>query len=114
MASYRFYPAADRAQDEIWDYTLRSWGEAQAETYIRGLHDHLQKLADRKVPWRTLPRALVIPADLQNEAWFSRYRHHYVFFRLLADGDIGVMSILHEAMDLPVRLAADLGKIADD
>jgi plasmid stabilization system protein ParE len=113
MTGYRFYPTADKAQDDIWDYSVRKWGEAQAETYIKGLHEHLQKLADRELRWLDLPVALVIPEDLQIEAWFSKYRHHMIFFKLLSDGDLGIMSILHEAMDMPVRLAEDLQKISD-
>ena len=44
----------------------------------------------------------------------SRYRRHYLFFRELASGKIGVMSILHERMDVPARLVEELGKLARD
>lgn len=111
MSSYRFYPSADRAQDDIWNYTLNQWGEAQAERYIRQLHQHLQRLADREIVWRSLPRHLVVPADLKTEVYMSRYQRHYIFFRELSQDAIGVMSILHEAIDLPVRLRKDLEKI---
>ncbi len=70
MTGYRFYPTADKAQDDIWDYSVREWGEVRAATYIKGLHEHLQKLADRELRWRDLPVSLVIPGDLQIEAWF--------------------------------------------
>lgn len=108
MAAYLFYPPADAAQDRIWRDTAETWGEAQAETYILGLHAHLLKLSQTRALWRKLPRALAIPAGLNIEAWFSRYQHHYIVFRQLSGNRIGVISILHERMDLPVRLADDL------
>lgn len=108
MPSYRFYPRADAAQDKIWHDTAEKWGEAQAITYIRGLHAHLQRLTENRFIWRKLPQRLAIPADVKHEAFFSRYEHHYLFFRVLNNGDLGVMSILHERMDLPVRLKEDL------
>ena len=77
---YRFFPAADMAQDKIWDYTNNKWGEAQAEKYITGLHRHIEQLAKKQKPWRPLPTRLVIPPDLETEAYFSRYEKHYIFF----------------------------------
>jgi toxin ParE1/3/4 len=112
MAGYRFYPLADIAQDRIWRETLSKWGETQAEAYIVGLHQHLQRLCENRVLWRNLPRSLVVPADLDMQVWFSRYQHHYVVFRQLSAGRIGVISILHERMDLPVRLTDALLSIS--
>jgi plasmid stabilization system protein ParE len=113
MASYRFFPAADRRQDEIWEYTCKQWGENQAKQYIQGLHDHLQKLADKKIPWRPLPAGLVVPSDLDISIFFSRHEKHYIFFRELSSNAIGVLSILHGAMQIPVRLNEDLERISE-
>jgi len=106
--SYLFFPSADDAQDEIWRYSYRAWGEKQAEKYIKGLHHHLQLLTEKKKLWRSLPAKLVIPPDMELNAYFSKYEHHYLFFRELAAGSIGVMAILHEKSDMPVRLGEDL------
>lgn len=111
MVGYRFFPRADAAQDKIWHDTVEAWGEKQAVTYITGLHAHLQRLCDDRAIWRKLPQKLAVPADVKREAYFSRYEHHYVFFRELDNGDLGVMSILHERMDVPVRLKEDLAAL---
>ncbi|MCA1441250.1 type II toxin-antitoxin system RelE/ParE family toxin [Ensifer sp. IC4062] len=111
MVAYRFYPRADAAQDKIWENTVKDWGEKQAVAYITGLHLHLQRLCDNRMIWRKLPQKLAVPADVKREAYFSRYEHHYVFFRELDNGDLGVMSILYEKMDLPVRLMDDLAAL---
>ena len=113
MSGYLFYPPADAAQDRIWKDTIIQWGEAQAFTYITGLHAHLQKLSETKALWRRLPSDLVVPADLKVQAFFSRYERHYLFFRELPSGKIGIMAILHDRMDIPVRLHEDMSGIAD-
>lgn len=62
--------------------------------------------------WRQLPQRLTVPADIRRKAYFVRYEHHYVFFRELDNGDIGIMGILHERMDLAVRLREDLAALS--
>ncbi|GAA3058997.1 type II toxin-antitoxin system RelE/ParE family toxin [Rhizobium viscosum] len=111
MARYRFYPRADAAQDKIWQDTSSAWSEVQADTYIRGLHAHLERLCASRLLWRRLPQRLSTPPDIRREAYFSHYERHYIFFRELEDGDLGIMSILHERMDLPVRLKEDLAAL---
>jgi len=113
VSSYLFYPPADKAQDDIWRYTYEIWGEKQAEKYIKGLHHHLQLLSKKKKVWRSLPANLTVPSDLNTEAYFSKYEYHYLFFRQLSAGKIGVMAILHESSDLPVRLCDDLRKLEE-
>jgi plasmid stabilization system protein ParE len=111
MAGYRFYPRADAAQDKIWQDTSSAWSEAQADTYILGLHAHLERLCGNRLLRRRLPQRLAAPPDIRREAYFSRYERHYIFFRELDDGDLGIMSILQERMDLPVRLKQDLAAL---
>lgn len=108
MAHYLFYPRADAAQDRIWKDTAEIWGEAQAIAYIHGLHAHLARLTESRVLWRRFPETMPISSLLKQKAYFSRYKKHYIFFRELSDGNIGVMSILHHRMDIPRRLTDDL------
>lgn len=110
MKRYLFYPAADASQDAIWHYTNEQWGEAQAEHYINELHAHLKLLANEHFPWQALPRHMLSFGGPQKQVYVSRHKKHFIFFHRFEDGDIGVMSILHEAMDIPVRLREDLRK----
>ena len=48
---------------------------------------------------------------LHVKAYFARYERHVVFFRELSDKRIGMLTILHAAMDLPVRLDEDLARL---
>lgn len=110
MANYRFYKSADIQQDKIWRYTEEEWGKRQADKYIIGLHKHLQKLAERKVFWHVLPERLAVPVGVKLQAYFSHYEKHIIFFRELDASTIGIISILHEAMDIPLNLKQDLQK----
>ncbi len=103
MDEYKVYTQAQIREDEIWDYTVKKWGVEQAVDYITGLHNHFQKLADQSIPWKQLP-----PDNLSGaEVYISLYEKHYVVFRRLSSG-IGIISILHHAMDFAERLAEDL------
>jgi plasmid stabilization system protein ParE len=99
---YRFYTAADRRQDEIWDYTVEKWGEEQAIRYIKGLHEAIAQAAAGQIVWRKPMHPKL------SGIYFFRYENHYVFFRELPNNVIGVISILHENMDLPSRLEDDV------
>lgn len=110
-AGYLFYPAANATQDRIWHDTAETWGEGQAEAYIRGLHAHLEKLCRTPAIWRALPSDLIPLSGIVGRIYVSRYRRHYLFFREFDSGNIGVMSILHERMDVPARLAEELVKL---
>lgn len=86
---------------DIWAYTERTWGEEQADRYVRGLIDSIHTAQSKRHQWRSvLDEAL-------SGIFFIRYRHHFLFFRELSNGSLGVISILHENMDIPTRLKED-------
>lgn len=95
---FRFFPAANQRLDEIWHYSVEQWGEEQAERYIRGLFEGIARQADHRILWRPVKES-GFPG-----VYTFRHEHHFVFFRELPGGDLGVLSILHESMDLPRRL----------
>jgi len=103
MPAKIFAPAEARLI-EIWDYTLAKWGEEQADSYVRDLIAVIHDMQGRRHLWRP-----VADKSLRG-VWFLRHRHHFVFFRELSGGIIGVISILHENMDLPARLKADAAR----
>lgn len=112
MADYRLYPRANAAQDRIWRHTLETWGEAQAVAYLEGLHAHFQKLTLSPQIWRKLPSNFQKAGRDQAAVHFSRYGQHYIFFKVLKNGDLGIMSILHGRTDMPARLLSDLAALS--
>jgi plasmid stabilization system protein ParE len=99
---HKIYPTARRRIVEIWHYTDKTWGEEQADSYVRGLYKFIEKVAGNKHLWRRIDYN-----DVQG-LFFVRYKHHYIFFRELSTGVLGIINVLHESMDIPSRLLEDL------
>jgi len=103
MVSFRVQEAAARRLDDIYIYTRDTWGEAQADQYIRALFSTFEAIAARAIAWRT------IPAEFGIEGYYCRFEHHYIYWRLLPDDAIGIVTILHERMHQMDRFREDLG-----
>ena len=94
-AHIRIQDAASHRLDEIYRYTRNRWGTQQADRYITGLFAACDGIVDH----RTLSRP--VPAEFGIEGYYFRYEHHYVYWRRLSNGDIGIVTILHERMHQP-------------
>jgi len=46
MAEFSLRPKAIADLEEIWDYTVETWGEEQAERYVRLINDSFRQPAD--------------------------------------------------------------------
>lgn len=97
----KIYPAAQERILEIWDYTEQKWNEKQADAYVRELVAEIEAVTVQRHRWRPL-----MDESLKG-VYFFRHRHHYIFFRELTKKLIGVISVLHEKMDIPARLRED-------
>ncbi|MDF1812377.1 MAG: type II toxin-antitoxin system RelE/ParE family toxin [Verrucomicrobiales bacterium] len=99
---HKILPAARERLIEIWEYTEKEWGDEQADVYITGLFDRLDKITQTPHLWKPVEHS-----DLRG-VFFAKYEHHFVFFRKLSDTSLGVITILHESMNLPDRLDDDV------
>lgn len=94
-------PKAKQQIHRIWLYTSQKWGEGQAKKYIQNIHAFMQSIITRRYLWRTA-------AELgYNNLYFIIFQSHYIFFREFNDGRLGIINILHSAMDIPSRLLED-------
>lgn len=101
---HKLFERAQQQLIEIWIYTEGKWGSKQADKYIDGLHSALTQISDNPSSWRK------VRGKRFAGVYFFRYEQHVVFFKQFASGDIGIISILHEKMDLPLRLLDDLNE----
>ena len=92
MTNFRVQAGAGHRLDEIYAHTLDRWGEAQAERYIRGLFERFDAIAARRFPWRS------IPAEFGVKGFVCRYERHFIYWKVLEDGVVGIVTILHERM----------------
>ena len=102
MPVYELTEDADSDVEEIIRYTIRRWGEKQARQYADKLHRCFEKIAGKEVVSRPFskkyPKALV-----------TRCEHHYVFCLHPEGKPPRVFAVLHERMDMLVRLKKRLG-----
>lgn len=101
MAHVRIQEAASWRLDEIYRYTRERWGELQAERYITGLFDAFDRIEPHGVASRP------VAAEFGVQGFFFRYERHFVYWRRLSNGDIGIVTILHERMHQIERLRDD-------
>ena len=102
MTTFRVLRGAGHRLDEIYAYTRERWGETQAEHYIRGLFERFAAIAGRDFPWRP------IPAEFGADGFVCRYERHFIYWKVLANGEVGIVTILHERMHQMDRLREDV------
>jgi len=103
MARFLVQEAASHRIDEIYRYTRERWGAAQAEAYVTGLFEAFEKLETHEVLSRP------VPAEFGVNGFFFRYEKHFVYWKHLDNGDIGIVTILHERMHQIGRFKDDFG-----
>jgi toxin ParE1/3/4 len=87
--------------DEIFVYSRDTWGDEQAERYVRGLFAKFEDVAARRAPWRQ------IPAEFGIDGYFCRYERHFIYWRVLEGGSVGMATVLHERMHQLDRFRED-------
>ena len=92
MAGHALSPAARGDLEEIWDYTVGNWGEAQAERCTRSIRDVCEALGDGILSGRSVED---IRAGYRKAAVGS----HVMFYRVRADG-VEIIRIVHRSMDV--------------
>lgn len=103
MRVVRVQEAAALRIDEIYRYSRERWGAARADTYITGLFEAFGRIAGGGVPSRPVPAAFGV------DGYVFRYEKHFVYWKTLSDGDIGIVTVLHERMHQMDRFREDFG-----
>ncbi|GGI80022.1 plasmid stabilization protein [Polymorphobacter multimanifer] len=102
MTAFRVQAGAGRRLDDIYVHTRKVWGDEQASRYLHGLFAQFEDIAARRVVWRS------IPAEFEVEGFYCRHEQHFIYWRLLSDGVIGIVTILHERMHQLDRFREDV------
>lgn len=84
--------------EDIYNFTLERWGEAQAESYARELNHTFERIVARTITSRP------IPAKLGVQGYFCVHRNHFIYWRYQASGNVSIVAILHQRMHLPHRV----------
>ena len=98
MAEIYFTTKALEDLVSIWDYTVSTWSERQAEVYYDKLMGSCEKIAlNPKIIGRRYKQIA--------EGLFGfKVDKHVIFYRIVSNDNVEIIRILHENMDLPDRL----------
>lgn len=96
--NYLLTEAAEADLRDIIRYTRKKWGQAQVRRYIASLEQGMVRLASLEGAYRDMSS---IYPDLR----MAHCEHHYVFCLPRQTAPALIVAILHERMDLLVRLA---------
>ncbi len=103
MKAVRVQAAAALRIDQIYRYSRERWGVARADAYILGLFGIFEEIAAGEAPSRP------IPADFEVDGYVVGYGKHFVYWKTLDNGDIGIVTVLHERMHQMDRFREDFG-----
>jgi len=99
MSNVQFTNAARKDLREIFTYTTRTWGIAQARQYSEQLKQHTVAIGEFRAHSKPV---LGSSADVYQ----SHCRKHIFVFERTGD-KVLIVRILHEAMDIPRHLKLD-------
>lgn len=98
MAKYHLTNKAVEDLSDIWEYTVDTWSERQADDYYNMLIASFQKITEN-------PQLFGLKYEEIAEGLRGyRANKHIIFYRILADEDILIIRILHQRMDLKHRI----------
>jgi len=105
VKKYFVQPAASARLEEIYRHTLERFGPAQADRYLDGAFELFDDIAAKRITWQR------IPGEFGVEGYLARYHSHFVFWKLRSDGQIAIVAVLHQRMDLARRLREDVSEL---
>ena len=96
MPEYRLTPSAKSDLIEIWNYTVETWGERQAERYLQDIEDMLTQLSVNPGLGRYRPEIC--------SGYYSFPVRKHVIFYMNSGRYIDIIGILHGKMDTDKNL----------
>lgn len=97
MASYTLTNKAVLDLSAIWEYTVDTWSERQADKYYFMLLETCQDIAIGKVSGKNYP-------EISAEILGFRAGQHILFYRKLDHDIVEIARILHTQTDLTKRI----------
>jgi toxin ParE1/3/4 len=95
----KFYLSNKAVDDlnDIWDYTVNTWSEKQAENYYLLLMNSCQELANK-------PNLGKSYDAVEKNVFGFKTGEHLIFYQIVSQKEIEVVRILHGMMDIKNHL----------
>lgn len=97
MAKFYLTNKAVEDLEEIWNYTVETWSENQAEIYYSLLIDSCQELANKPNQGKSYE-------VVEKNVLGFKTGQHVIFYRIVPEKEIEVIRILHGMMDMKNHL----------
>lgn len=97
MAKYFLTNKAVDDLSRIWDYTYEVWSESQADNYYGLLISSFQEILQNPSLGKNYD-------EIDKSIFGIRVGKHIVFYRIAPAGDIEILRILHQRMDLKNKI----------
>jgi toxin ParE1/3/4 len=97
VSRYLLSPAAQLDLEQIWDYTCRRWAVEQADEYLRELQRAIELAAAN-------PRIGQACEEIRPGYRKLAAGSHTLYYRLMPDGVVDVVRVLHQRMDVDRHL----------
>lgn len=96
--SYKISIKASEDIENIWIYTFENWSFEQADRYISLIFDEIEYLANNPNSGKNFNH-------IRKNYRCSKVKSHLILYRLTTKpGDIEIIRILHQTMDIQNRL----------
>lgn len=98
MANYILSKKAQNDLVDIWDYSVETWSEKQAEVYLQNFFLAFDSIASNPFS---------VGHSYEDVKAGYRGLHcggHIVFYRILRNGKVRIIRVLHEKMDFGKHL----------
>lgn len=97
MASFTLRPKAVQDLADIWNYTVQTWGESQADDYIQDLNRSFVSLSKHPGKGKSCD-------DIREGYRKYPVGKHIVFYRQMSQTEIEIIRVLHQARDIKRHL----------
>ena len=98
MPEHRLTNNAIEDLSKIREYTFEIWSEKQADNYYDNLISNYQEIADN-------PELGKNYQGISNTLFGVKTNRHVLFYRTLNEDYVEITRILHERMDLKIRIS---------
>jgi toxin ParE1/3/4 len=97
MPEIKFTNNAVNDLTDIWNYTVETWSESQADQYYNLILNACKAIANK-------PKFSKVYEQIYPDLKGEKISKHIIFYRVMANQSIEIERILHERMDLKEKL----------
>jgi|SRR5580704_11945175 toxin ParE1/3/4 len=108
MARFRIHPLVEDDVADVLAYTLERFGLGQVHRYEQIIEEALTRLIEHPESGRALKiRAGFFLYSIERR---GRRASHQFLYRVLEDGRVEVLRLLHDSMDVARHIPRDIGE----